>query len=875
MAMLNYRMTFVFVAFMLAMFLLINNSYADYNQYYVPGTPWVCANNYNCYTDSPYGVGNVVVSPQVIQPGGTVTVSYNAACAYEGSGGNCQPQGNGDEIALEYCGINGQCTNGLLAGAANGGSLNYCGGGTNNLATDNIQFTATPQQTGPCDVIDNTGGVCASPTYCKVPDGGSAQITFSSSTSPGIYYFCGDEYDESDGITVEQVCNYVVIGSSPPSSYSFPPDTTCQANSGVPNCGYAASGGNPPGPQVTSHHGQIFFTLQPPISGSGPRSPNVYPLGVEYNSSCGVGNNCQQNGYGDALALEYCAYGQDTCAYPWSSEASAGSSTVAMSGCPQTITPGTTSTCDLVDNTGNPCGASDICDVQQMVNVSIGVSNAKDNVATFCAFTGQYNSFGDQISVSERICKSINIATYPQVNAIVTSQPTVVEPGTTSNVLVTVYNMYPSMFGMPGSDNNLNNYGAFTLQNKLYVTGGIGSVSSPPQSCPFVMPTTTKCNDAALTGAIGWPSDSQGCYSQFPINGSSISQDKAGNLYLGETFCASGGTACSIFNFTTWAYGDGQEQNVCIYYSMNQNPSYATLIGNGIITANQFADSYGLTIDAYPHSWDLGNATDLMMKTVYGVHYITPTVNPVEQTGICYPQSAFSQSIPSGDPWPICTIIFEGSSTNGCVFGHSIQTECATPPTLNAPCNLTSLKVDYNNSGGNNTFQEYLNTAYMPDGTYTLCGFELMPNPWLDSNGAYYVPFFSRATLECQGGLCTVYPATQQFVTLPCTDCNIGNGGGSITNPQITIGSFQQIVCNIYNQMNIIFFIFALVLMLLGAILYMGASAVPGEGRGTLRGYGMGFIIVGIVATVIAMVGFFILAEMGSTTVQSVIACAP
>jgi cytochrome c oxidase assembly factor CtaG len=77
--------------------------------------------------------------------------------------------------------------------------------------------------------------------------------------------------------------------------------------------------------------------------------------------------------------------------------------------------------------------------------------------------------------------------------------------------------------------------------------------------------------------------------------------------------------------------------------------------------------------------------------------------------------------------------------------------------------------------------------------------------------------------------------------------------GGIGTGTSAGVSTVEQTLCSIYNAIHSLVFVIALVLIVLGGILYAGAHMVPGDTRGKLQGYSWTMIIGGIVGIVIVL----------------------
>ena len=98
-----------------------------------------------------------------------------------------------------------------------------------------------------------------------------------------------------------------------------------------------------------------------------------------------------------------------------------------------------------------------------------------------------------------------------------------------------------------------------------------------------------------------------------------------------------------------------------------------------------------------------------------------------------------------------------------------------------------------------------------------------------------------------------------------------GTTTGGSTNPNPAIAA----ICNVYTVVNVIVFILALTLMILGGALYAGAQILPGQARGQVQGYAMGMILGGVAGAIIAMLAPFVLSIAYNTPVNTIAICYP
>ncbi len=82
---------------------------------------------------------------------------------------------------------------------------------------------------------------------------------------------------------------------------------------------------------------------------------------------------------------------------------------------------------------------------------------------------------------------------------------------------------------------------------------------------------------------------------------------------------------------------------------------------------------------------------------------------------------------------------------------------------------------------------------------------------------------------------------------------SIANAQFGGTGTSTGVSTVENTLCGIYNDIHNLVFIIALVLIVLGGILYAGAHMVPGDTRGKLQGYSWTMIIGGIVGIIIVL----------------------
>ena len=102
---------------------------------------------------------------------------------------------------------------------------------------------------------------------------------------------------------------------------------------------------------------------------------------------------------------------------------------------------------------------------------------------------------------------------------------------------------------------------------------------------------------------------------------------------------------------------------------------------------------------------------------------------------------------------------------------------------------------------------------------------------------------------------------TALSVTLaPVHVCTIGSPVQGTSSPPNTKGTeVNTQICLIYNQLNTIVLILALILIMLGAALYAGSGVLPSSSRGAPQGYAVSMIIGGIIGIAIVVIAPYIL----------------
>ncbi len=81
-------------------------------------------------------------------------------------------------------------------------------------------------------------------------------------------------------------------------------------------------------------------------------------------------------------------------------------------------------------------------------------------------------------------------------------------------------------------------------------------------------------------------------------------------------------------------------------------------------------------------------------------------------------------------------------------------------------------------------------------------------------------------------------------------------------NAQGVVANVTQTTCKLYNTVHSVIFVVGLVLIIVGASLYAGATILPGNLKGSAQGYGMGMIVGGVVGVLLAISAPFILSAV-------------
>ncbi len=145
-----------------------------------------------------------------------------------------------------------------------------------------------------------------------------------------------------------------------------------------------------------------------------------------------------------------------------------------------------------------------------------------------------------------------------------------------------------------------------------------------------------------------------------------------------------------------------------------------------------------------------------------------------------------------------------------------------------------------------------LPSSAQPPVTYDICGYEGAQPLQQDATN-----FPSQAT------------ATELFIT-PCIG-GAYNCETHVNSNAVTLNSISDVICGTYNQVNTIFLLLALVVLIIGAVLFMASHSMPGAMRGTVQGYAVGMMIAGVVSALISVGAAWLLSVATGTSVGSIL----
>ncbi len=146
-----------------------------------------------------------------------------------------------------------------------------------------------------------------------------------------------------------------------------------------------------------------------------------------------------------------------------------------------------------------------------------------------------------------------------------------------------------------------------------------------------------------------------------------------------------------------------------------------------------------------------------------------------------------------------------------------------------------------------------ISTQNLNANTYAVCGYE--GNPPSSGTGADPWPVF--------------FTSNEFVVVCPVTGCN-----GYIfppAGPALTTSAVQQELCTLYFNVNEFLALLALVLALVGAILYSASNIMPGQTKGVMQGYAMGLVIAGVVSLIMATLSIYVLSVVSNVPAQNIL----
>ena len=204
-------------------------------------------------------------------------------------------------------------------------------------------------------------------------------------------------------------------------------------------------------------------------------------------------------------------------------------------------------------------------------------------------------------------------------------------------------------------------------------------------------------------------------------------------------------------------------------------------------------------------------------------------------------------------------------SVSGALFNNQYCTDptglqmCPTYPiTANLPCVLAASTQNSPSPGSIISLSTLLQTSRLYPNNYEICGYESVPpyNPAVHSDGI--------SSSESDTGM---FWGFTYFSTYTCN--SLSPFCSSRVGPAASINAIQSAACSLYFYVSETLFIIALVIMMIGAVLYSGSSLLPGETRGEAQAYGMGLAVAGAVSAIITVVSiYFLLAAAGQSIGQ-------
>jgi len=172
----------------------------------------------------------------------------------------------------------------------------------------------------------------------------------------------------------------------------------------------------------------------------------------------------------------------------------------------------------------------------------------------------------------------------------------------------------------------------------------------------------------------------------------------------------------------------------------------------------------------------------------------------------------------------------------------------ADPTTANLPCLLGSAGYTTLSSTDPVAVSAELDSSRLSPNNYEVCAYENVPpyNPAVQGDGI--------TSPETDNGM---FWGFTFFTTGSCNGYN--PFCSTSTGTPAGFNSIQNTACSLYLYVSESLFVLALVIMLIGAVLYAGASLLPGQARGQAQAYGMGLVIAGVASAVITVVSIYFL----------------
>ena len=313
------------------------------------------------------------------------------------------------------------------------------------------------------------------------------------------------------------------------------------------------------------------------------------------------------------------------------------------------------------------------------------------------------------------------------------------------------------------------------------------------------------------------------------------------NTYYSSDVTPAGGGTYTACGYYTDFSGAGCTSNCYHTHIVSSYPVYFTV--NAIVPPTV---PYGnaANVFANPQQFNLGDAPTFSMYSTL----VFPFLGNNFHLPICN----------SGD---YCvTEVANIMSTGGCVDPlGTAQSTCSYGPVASSCVIKTTANIFQ--SGSRTFYNQTFNTAYMSPGNYVVCSYD-----FFTALGRRVAAIYATMNMICSGGTCNTngVPPPSYTVTLPTpsypsgcdspSGCGWGTSGGSLA-PTGSIAGYISTLCTIYTDITAVFGILAIILILVGAVLYMGSYSMPAQTAGTIRGYAQGLLIAGVVSGIIVAAG--------------------